>query len=143
MSEKALANKMRITILDHVSQKDLPGFMFEQIDNHLAELNYYKISNLLNNMDRYDEYLEGVEKNYREYILAHNPREATNTLSSTSYEPFMTNSFYGTDYTLNFSPRELIKISSLFGVSCLLTMKEYVNRRILQRSPNKALVKQK
>ena len=141
MSEKALANKMRITILDHVAERDLPWFIFEQIDNHLAELNYYKVSNLLNNIDKYDLYLQGVEENYQTYIKTHNPASGSHALSPNSYEPFMINSFYADNYTLNFTPRELIKISSLFGVSCLLTMKEYVNRRILQKSPKKALVK--
>jgi hypothetical protein len=53
MSEQTLAAALRIQILDHIGEIDLPGFLFEQIDATLSELNYYKLSNLHGNIEQY------------------------------------------------------------------------------------------
>ena len=74
MSEKALANKLRIALLDQIATVDLPGFLFEHLDQHLVELNYFKLSNLYNNVGRFTTYLKQVAKDYIVYVKKHNPQ---------------------------------------------------------------------
>lgn len=132
MNERALANKLRISIIEHISAVDLPAFLFEQIDQWLLELNYFKLSNLHMNLDTYITYLEEIQAAYINFIKTHNPLQEQQ-LAKNRYEPFMTNSLYDVWYECNFSRRELIKIESLFSVNCILRMKEFVNRRILKK----------
>lgn len=143
MNEKALANKLRISIIERIAMIDLPAFLFEQIDNHLSELNYFKISNLYNNLDEFSAYLETIQDDYTTYIQEHNPEliDEETPLTETTYQPFVTETLIEKEVDLAFGPKELIKITSLYGVSCLLRMKEFINRRILQKSRKKSFVK--
>jgi hydroxypyruvate isomerase len=102
MNERALANRLRIAIIDKISEVDLPGFLFEQIDQSLLELNYFKLSNLHTNLDTYLTYLEEIQTAYINFIKTHNPLQ-TQALPKSKYEPFMTDSLYSQAYECNFS----------------------------------------
>ncbi len=132
MNERALANKIRIAMIEHIAEVDLPGFLFEQIDQSLLELNYFKLSNLHANLDTYLTYLQEIQEAYVSFIKTHNPLQEP-ALAEKRYTAFMTDSMHTQGYECNFSARELIKIESLFSVNCILRMKEFVNRRTLKK----------
>jgi hypothetical protein len=133
MSEKALANKLRIALLDQIATVDLPGFLFEHLDQHLVELNYFKLSNLYNNVGRFTTYLKQVAKDYIVYVKKHNPQLPKSSTKQTIYEPFFNNALFNEGYIMHFSPTDLIKITSIFSVTCVLTMKEYIHRRVFKK----------
>ncbi len=133
MTERALANKLRLQIIEQIAKVDLPWFLFEEIDQSLVELNYYKLSNLYNNLTTYSLYLEEIQATYTDFLKQHNPIMRGGKLPLASYEPYITDDLYMANYQLYFNARELLKIKSLFSVSCILRMKEFINRRILQK----------
>jgi len=140
MTERALANRLRIAIIEEVAKLDLPGFLFEEIDKSLLELNYFKLSNLYNNLETYILYLGEIAENYIDFVRRNNPsNRIPRPLDTNTYEAFMTDQFYNERYQLAFNQQELVKLKSLFSVSCTLRMKEFINRRILQSSNNTRL----
>ena len=134
MNERLLANRLRIAIVDHISHVDLPAFLFEQIDQSLTELNYFKLSNLYNNLETYKTYLEEIQTAYVDFVKTHNPLMRRNKLASPVYTGYMTESLYKENFSMYFNTKELIKLRSLFSVNCVLRMKEFINRRILQKN---------
>lgn len=133
-SEQKLATALRIKILDHIAEIDLPGFLFEQIDATISELNFYKVSNLLDNIEQYTAYLMGVAKRYNVVVrqandVAHEPNNR-----AVNYEPYMTDTLFKEGFISTLSRRQYNALYTTFSVQCLLTMKEYINRRILQSS---------
>lgn len=133
MTERALANKLRLQIIEQIAKVDLPWFLFEEIDQSLVELNYYKLSNLHNNLPTYTLYLEEIQAAYTNFLKDHNPIMRAQKLPAASYEAYITDELYMDRYQLFFNARELLKIKSLFSVNCILRMKEFINRRILQK----------
>ena len=93
MNERALANKIRIAIVEKIADVDLPAFLFEQIDQSLIELNYFKVSNLHNNVDTYLTYLEEIQSAYVDFIKRHNPLQEQ-ALAPERYEAYMTDGLY-------------------------------------------------
>ena len=134
MSEKALANKLRIALLDQIATVDLPGFLFEHLDAHLVELNYFKLSNLYNNLGRFTTYLKQVAKDYVVYVKKHNPQFPKANTKLAVYEPFFNNQLFSEGYIMHFSPTDLIKMTSIYSVTCVLTMKEYIHRRVFKKT---------
>ena len=132
MTERTLANRLRIAIIEEVAKIDLPWFLFEHIDKGLLELNYFKLSNLYNNLEDYVFYLEEIQDNYVQFVKRHNPLLKNKRLDAQVYEPFMTDSLFNERYELYFNRQEMIHLESLFSVTCILRMKEFINRRILQ-----------
>lgn len=94
MNERALANKLRIAIVETIAEVDLPAFLFEQIDQSLMELNYFKLSNLHNNLDTYLTYLEEIQSAYIDFIKRHNPIVDKAPLVGEKYEAYMTDGLY-------------------------------------------------
>lgn len=135
MSERVLANALKIKVVDVIGEIDLPWFLFEQIDAVLNDLNYYKISNLHDNIKQYEQYLQGVSKNYITFIneMQEDISEAPSHRNF-NYEPFMTDALYEENFQFRLNGKQLIELQSVFCVSTILTMKEYINRRILQTS---------
>lgn len=131
MNERALSNRLRIAIIEEVAKIDLPWFLFEQIDKSLLELNYFKLSNLYNNLETYVLYLQEIQEAYLDFVKRHNPIMKHKKESAEKYEPFMTDSLFNEKYQFYFSNQDMIKLESLFSVSCILRMKEFINRRIL------------
>lgn len=134
MNERALANRLRIAIIENIADVDLPWFLFEQIDQNLLELNYFKLSNLHNNMDTYLTYLQELQAAYVDFVKTHNPIMRHEHLAGEVYESYMTDSLYSSQYQFFFNKTELLKLESLFSVNCILKMKEFINRRILQKN---------
>ena len=94
MNERALANRLRISVIDQVGTVDLPGFLFNQIDQNLMELNYFKLSNLYNNLDTYVDYLKEIQEAYVDFVRIHNPIMKHDHLEDKQYEAYMTHSLY-------------------------------------------------
>lgn len=135
MSERVLANALKIKVVDIIGDVDLPWFLFEQIDTVLNDLNYYKISNLHDNIKKYEQYLQGVAKNYITFVKEMHEHESdVSAHRSFNYEPFMTDALYDEHFQFRLNGKQLVELQSVFCVSCILTMKEYINRRILQTS---------
>lgn len=138
MSERVLANALKIKIVDEIGDVDLPWFLFEQLDSVLNELNYYKVSNLYDNIAQYKLYLTWVAENYIQYVTDMQAKNDTLLLSAShrtyNFEPFMTEALYDLNFVFHVWKQQLLEIQSVFCVSSILTMKEYINRRILQTS---------
>ncbi len=142
MNERTLANKLRIAIIEEVTKIDLPSFLFIQIDKSLLEMNYFKLSNLYNNLETYTLYLDEIEANYHDFIKRHNPIMKQEREKNLQYDRFMTDTLSNEWYELFFNKRQLIKLESMFSVNCILRMKEFINRRILQHKNKKIRIKE-
>lgn len=129
MTEKVLANRLRLALVAKVNEIDLPKFLLEQIDKNLLELNYFKLSNLYTNVDRYIAYLIEIQITYVEFIIKHNPPTFDIPTPHIWYDWYMTDSLYETWVRMHFSAKELLKVQSLFSVTCILRMKEFINKR--------------
>lgn len=137
-SERKLASALRIKIIDQIAEIDLPWFIFEQIDATLNELNYYKLSNLYDNVAQYTEYLYNVSRKYHRDIKEANAHSSeTNKKSSAHYEQYMTNKLMHEWFVSNITKKQYLQLYTKYSVTCILTMKEYINRRILQSSRKK------
>lgn len=134
ISERSLALALRVKIIDCIGEIDLPWFLFEEIDGSLNELNYFKLSNLFDNISAYNEYLSQVAEQYSRNIHALQKKHGHASNRHENHEPYMTDSLYNEGFTISLSKKQLVILRSLYCVSCNLTMKEYINRRILQKS---------
>jgi len=134
-SEQKLAAMLRVKVLDHIGEVDLPGFLFEQIDATLSELNYYKVSNLLDNIEQYTAYLMWLAKRYNGVVKNAEAGNNTPATKKFNYEPYMTNTLFEEGFSCTLGKKQISNLYTTFSVLCLLTMKEYINRRILQRTP--------
>ena len=112
MSERVLANALKIKIVDEIGAVDLPWFLFEQLDAVLNELNYYKVSNLYENIAQYKKYLQWVAKNYLQYVheLQTSSEESLISVSHRTYnfEPFMTQELYNQNFVFHIGKQQLI-----------------------------------
>lgn len=64
MNEKKLAEDLRVKLLSHIKELDLPWFFVAEIENMLFYLNYYKLKNLYDNIHMLDKYLESLLSQY-------------------------------------------------------------------------------
>ncbi len=136
-SERALAAATRIKIIDHIAEVDLPGFIFEQIDSSLNELNYYKLSNLYDNIKQYTEYLYVVARKYNADIKKITTYQTEKKSNQLYFQQFMTNKLLKEWWFMNLTKKQSVSLYTKYSVLCILTMKEYINRRILQASAKK------
>lgn len=133
MQESRLAIHIRIQLLEKISVIDLPAFIFAEIDQALSLLNYYKLSNLLNNSDEYCLFLQDVSHTYIETMLTHTYQKVTRQGTYRNPEQFMTSGLISRWAVIMMNQRDLLMVESTYRVNCLLRMKEYINRRVLQK----------
>ena len=142
MSERLLAKALALTIVESISSVDLPVFLINSLEHTLSELNYYKLSNLHDNINEYITYLQWVAQRYVQYCLDL-INERSDKHSSPNTHHLITDSLSAALkkqwVALTLSKTDSATLQSVFSVSCVLTLKEYVHRRILQ----KFLLKQK
>lgn len=132
LSEQKLSNTLRIQIIEEIAEVDLPWFMFLEIDAALSMLNYFKLTNLKQNLDQYmgflfvlaDEYNEAMKKTCSQF------NAKINTGSDSA--GFLTDYLISQWVHVKLSQQKLVRIESVYRVKCLLKMKEYINRRILK-----------
>lgn len=134
MNERALANNARIQIIEQIADVDLPWFLFEHIDQSLVELNYYKLTNLLANLDDYVSYLQDLAHQYSAHLLELATGEKHPHMTMRNFESLMTEKVFQHGVHLSLTKQQIVNLKSLFSVSCLLTMKEFINRRILHKN---------
>jgi len=70
MTEHGLSIKLRIRLIERFTDVDLPAFLFEQLDQLMSEVTYYKLTNLEDNIDAFITYLQGVADSYYDQITA-------------------------------------------------------------------------
>jgi hypothetical protein len=58
MTEHGLSIKLRIRLIERFTDIDLPAFLYEQLDQLISEVTYYKLTNLEDNIEAYLEYLQ-------------------------------------------------------------------------------------
>ena len=133
MTESQRSIALRIQLLEKISTIDLPGFLFKEIDTALMHLNFYKLSNLMNNSSEYCDFLWEVSHTYIETMLYYTDKKASRMDMHTNPPQFMTLELTATGSVIQMSSQELIIVESTYRVNCLLRMKEYINRRVLQK----------
>lgn len=137
MSEHILSIKLRIHIIERLSEIDLPWFMFEQLDQLLSEINYFKLMNLKENMESFSTFLTDVNSWYQD-TLTHLQSEKIPTYSYHMYESYLTDRLYAQKRKPTCGLKELLKLKQRCLVIVLLSIKEYMYKRpskqLLQRS---------
>jgi hypothetical protein len=58
MTEHGLSIQLRIRLIERFTDVDLPAFLFEQLDQLMSEVTYYKLTNLEDNIDGFITYLQ-------------------------------------------------------------------------------------
>jgi len=137
MSENQLSINIRIQLLEKMSVIDLPSFLFKEIDTALSLLNFYKLTNLLNNSDEYCKFLQDTSSDYIETMLNHTNKKVSKQDFHINPVQFMTSHLTSSWTDIFLTQKELIIVESTFRVNCLLRMKEYINRRVLQKKIKK------
>ncbi len=143
LSEKKLSNKIRIQLIEHIAEIDLPWFLFLEIDAALSMLNYFKLSNLQRNEAMFLTYLDEVAVEYSTMIeeLAKRPQYHRHPWTESSW--FLTDSLIMKSIKINLTQQQLIGIESVYRVKSLLRMKEFINRRIYNQHTDVGLSKKK
>lgn len=137
MTENQQSITLRIQLLEKISVIDLPSFLFKEIDTALSLLNYYKLTNLVNNSEEYCSFLQTMSHEYIETMLAHTHKKVSKQGMYTNPVQFMTSELSSTGTDIYMTKKELVIVESTFRVNCLLRMKEYINRRVLQKKVRK------
>jgi len=130
LSEQKLSNRLRIEIIEHVAEIDLPWFLFLEIDAALSMLNYFKLSNLQRNLDAYLSYLIELSWEYNTMIEWHAARPMYHRAMTGDTAWFLTDYLISKAIRIQMTQQKLLGIESVYRVKCLLRMKEFINRRI-------------
>lgn len=64
MNENKMAFKLRDQINKKVSKLDIPKFLLDEVNMLLDQVNYYKLTNIKNNIDSFLEYINDLNKQY-------------------------------------------------------------------------------
>lgn len=137
MTEHGLSIKLRIHIIERLAEIDLPGFMFEQLDQLLSEINYFKLMNLKENLDSFCKFLIEVGGWYQETLL-HLESEIVPAYSYHMYEAYLTDELYARHWKPSCGLKELLKLKQRCLVIVLLSIKEYMykksNKKLISRA---------
>lgn len=132
MTEHGLSIKLRIRIIERLAEVDLPGFMFELLDQLLSELNYFKLMNLQNNIEDFCWFLQEISHQYED-TLTHLTSEKIPAYSYHMYEPYLTDTLYEQKRKPSCGLRELLKLKQRCSVIILLSIKEYMYKQVDQQ----------
>lgn len=69
MQELTKTQTLRKEILQIIYQQDIPWFLKEEIVEITKLLNYYKLNNLFQNIDKFLDYLNKLAQNYNKQTL--------------------------------------------------------------------------
>lgn len=105
-----------------MSSIDMPVFLKDQVDWHIATLNEYELENMLRSSDKVTSMLSSIITAYTEVIT----RAVSDTpLQDSIYRYFMTSYLDKKWFTITASARQLISISAVCSMVTLLEIKKY------------------
>jgi|GEM_PF-5920831 len=130
MSEYSLSIKLRIRLIEQLAEIDLPSFLFDQLDQLLAEVTYFKLINLQDNIDLFVIYLKEMGEGYYEQMqhLTENQERPTN-YATHIYAPYFTDKLYAERRKPTCGLKDLLKIKQRYLVMTTLMSKEYMYKK--------------
>lgn len=130
MSEHSLSIKLRIRLIEQLAEIDLPSFLFEQLDQLLAEVTYFKLINLQDNIELFVAYLQEMWEGYYEQMqLLAEPQEHKINYATHIYAPYFTDRLYAEHWKPTCWLKDLLKIKQRYLVMTTLTSKEYMYKK--------------
>lgn len=129
-SESHQANLLRVAIIEHIADIDLPPFLLAHIEYTFSYLNVYKLGNLMRNISEYTTYLTELVEHY----MRHVKNLSTRSQSSHQFKVWLNNALLAEWFSFQCTGTEFFTATSMFTVSCTLTTKEFIHKRIMQRS---------
>jgi hypothetical protein len=129
MSEHTLSIKLIIRLIEQLAEVDLPSFVFEQLDQLLAEVTYFKLINLQDNIDLFLSYLHDMADNY--YGQMHDiVAETTSPAYALHiYAPYFTDKLYAENRKPTCGLKDLLKIKQRYLVMITLMSKEFMYKK--------------
>lgn len=133
-SEEKMASCLKIKLIDHIADIDLPYFLFYEIHKTLDELNYFKLSNLFLNISNYSTYLTSLADRYNNEMRSMDTRKSSGKKSLSQSRQYYTTTLEKEDVRLALDTSVSTVIHTKYCVSTILTMKEYIHRRMTKAS---------
>ena len=130
-SESHQATLLRVAIIEHISDIDLPPFLLAHIEYTFSYLNVYKLGNLMRNITEYTTYLDELVEQYMRHVRALSHRWSS---TNSSFSVGLNSTLAAEWFTFGCTWTEFFTATSMFTVSCTLTTKEFIHKRIMQRS---------
>lgn len=129
MSERSLSIKLRIRLIEQLAEVDLPSFIFDQLDQLLAEVTYFKLINLQDNIDLFVLYLQEMSEGYYQQMLLLTSGETTTNYATHIYAPYFTDRLYAEHRKPMCWLKDLLKIKQRYLVMTTLMSKEYMYKK--------------
>lgn len=129
MSEHSLSIKLRIRLIEQLAEVDLPSFIFDQLDQLLAEVTYFKLINLQDNIDLFVDYLQEMSDWYYEQMLLLSTGEHAVNYATHIYAPYFTDKLYAEHRKPMCGLKDLLKIKQRYLVMTTLMSKEYMYKK--------------
>lgn len=129
MTEHGLSIKLRIRLIERFTDVDLPAFLYEQLDQLISEVTYYKLINLEDNIEAFLEYLQGVSDSYYDQIVAIDVPNTTIHYATHMYASYFTDKLYAEQRKPTCWLKELLKLKQRFLVMTTLMSKEFMYRK--------------
>jgi len=129
MSEHSLSIKLRIRLIEQLAEVDLPSFIFEQLDQLLAEVTYFKLINLQDNIDLFVAYLKEMGDWYYEQMQLLCEEETTKNYATHMYAPYFTDRLFAEHRKPSCGLKDLLKIKQRYLVMTTLMSKEYMYKK--------------
>lgn len=125
MSENNLCIQLRIRLIERITEVDLPLFLLDQIEALLQELTYFKLMNLLDNIEDFLAFLVAMTVAYHEAIHTL-PPWTPKQYAAHAYAPYFTDELYTLGWQPQVGLKDLLKLKQRFLVMVILSSKEYV-----------------
>ena len=129
MSEHSLSIKLRIRLIEQLAEIDLPSFIFEQLDQLLAEVTYFKLINLQDNIDLFIVYLQELGTGYYDQMQLLTTGEQVVNYATHIYAPYFTDKLYAEQWKPTCWLKDLLKIKQRYLVMTTLMSKEYMYKK--------------
>lgn len=129
MTEHGLSIRLRIRLIERFTDVDLPAFLYEQLDQLISEVTYYKLTNLEDNIEAFLEYLQWVSDSYYDQITTIDTENSTMHYATHMYASYFTDKLYAEQRKPTCWLKELLKLKQRFLVMTTLMSKEFMYRK--------------
>lgn len=129
MTEHGLSIKLRIRLIERFTDVDLPAFLFEQLDQLMSEVTYYKLTNLEDNIDAFITYLQWVADSYYDQITTIEESNPNIHYATHIYASYFTDKLYSEQRKPTCWLKDLLKVKQRFLVMTTLMSKEFMYRK--------------
>jgi hypothetical protein len=129
MSEYSLSIKLRIRLIEQLAEIDLPSFIFEQLDQLLAEVTYFKLINLQDNIDLFVTFLTEMGEGYYDQMQLLTVEDMTTNYATHIYAPYFTDKLYAEQWKPSCGLKDLLKVKQRYLVMTTLMSKEFMYKK--------------